>query len=331
MFPVSDTNRPADMAGLTGIGRIYQDQRNACLKCLVAQEFSELVEGPTINPSSSISPGLLVNILSNSCKILQSYLSRDILSSDYNSLADFMVNLSLIPALLSRQPLLKLSTSSSRASCAFRSFLLENSSHGLIMFLNTIDRLAAKLLAFRGYCDIGNAKVDTKNFVGLNFFGRFALGLNIDVILIPLLTECRTRWLGAFEPTYLIVSVDQLNSLPRSEKGKTYRFVLLSEGKDPGVIVDTGRLKILDNRMVFQSGLTVGGNTVDRSDCEIGRETELVPDVLVNHVVNHYTVSKVLRHGLIDPVTSISKHLQGIIYLGYLFRRWGELTYCGQY
>lgn len=330
MFPVTRTASATNMAGLARIGWVYQNERNTSLKGLIAQELSELIEGPTVNPSALVLPNFLVNILSDARKIFQSYLGRDLLSSGYNGFADFMVNLSLISALLSRQPFLKLSTSSSRTSSAFGSFLLENRSHRSIMVLDPLNGLAAKLLAFRSYGDVSNSKIDAKNLIGLDRLRCFALGLDVDVILRAFFAERCTCGPRTSEPVSLEVSENQLNSLSGSEKGKTDRFILLSECKDPSIIVDAGRLKALDGRVVFQSGLTVGSNTVDCSDGKIGRETELRPDVPVNHVVNYHAVSKVLRHVLIDPVTSICERLQGILHLRYLLRRWGQLAYCSQ-
>jgi hypothetical protein len=330
MFSVTRPDGTADVTSLTGIGRIHENERDSGLKSFVAQELSELIESPAVNPSPLVLPGLLVNILADTRKVFQSYLSRDLLSSGHNGFADFMVDLSMVSALLSRQPFLKLSAPSPRASSAFRSFLLENSTHRLIVFLNLFNRLAAKLLAFRGNGDIRGAKIHSDHFVGLDLLRSFAFGLDIDVILRSFLTKRCTCGLGVSEPVSLKITEDKLNSLPGSEKGETNRFIFLPEGKDPGVIVDAGRFEVLDGRMVFQSGLAVTRNPVDGSDSEISRETELRPDILVNHVVNFNAVSHYIRHSPIDPVTSISERLQGILYLGDLFRRRSQLTYCGQ-
>jgi len=331
MFPVTRSDSAADMAGLTGIGRIDQHERDAGLKCLVAQKHSELIESPTVNPSTLILPSLLVNTLADARKILQSYLSRNLLSSGHNRFADFMVNLFLISALLARQSLLKLSASSSRASCTFHGFLLEGSSHRSVMGLDLLDRLAAKLLAFRGHRNIGDTKIYPQNRISPDLFRRFTLDLNIDVILRSFFAERSTCGLGTFEAIFLVVSGNQLNPLPGSEKGKADGFVLLSEGKDPGIVVDTGRLKVLDGRTVFQGGLAISCNPIDGSDGKIGGEAELRPDILVNHVVDYHAVSKVLGHVPIDPVTSIGERLQGILYLGYLFECWIQLANRGQY
>lgn len=330
MFPISSTDRATCVTGLASTGRIYENQRDTSLQRFIAQKLSELIEGPTINPSALVLPNFLVNILSDTRKILKGYLSRDLLSSGHNCFADFMVNLSLISALLSRQQFLELSASSSGASCAFGSFLLENSTHRLIVFLNALDSLAAKLLTLRCHSDVSNSKIHTENLIGLDLHRNLALSLNIDVILRAFLAERRTGGLGTSEPSSLMVSENQLYSLSGSEEGKTDGFVFLSEGKYPGIVVDAGRFKVLDGGVVFKGSLTVGGNAINSSDSKISRQAELRPDVLVNYVVNYHTISKVFGDFLIDPVASISKHLQGILYLGYLLRRWSQPAYCSQ-
>lgn len=147
MLPISRPDRATDMAGLTCIGRIYKNERDSSLKSLVCQKLSELVEGPTVNPSPLVLSGLLVNILSDVRKVFQSYLSRDLLRPGHYGFADFVVYLSLIACFFARQSLLKLSTPSSRAPCTFHGFLLENSTHRCIMVLDQLNGLSAKILA----------------------------------------------------------------------------------------------------------------------------------------------------------------------------------------
>lgn len=330
MFPITISDSTTNMACLAGIGRIYENQGDTCLQSLVTQELPELIEGPTINLSTLVLPNFLVNIFSDTSKIFQSYLSRNLLSSGHNCLTDFVVDRSLISALLARQSLLKLSASSSRASCTLRGFLLENSTHRGVMVFDLLNGLAAKLLTLRCHSDVSNAKIHTQNLIGLDLWRNLVLSLNIDVILRSFLAECRTGGLGTSEPVSLKVSEEKLDPLSGSEEGKTNLFVFLSEGEDPGIIVDTGRFKTLDGRMVLQSGLSVSRDSVDCSDSKIGRQTELRPDVLVNYVVNCHAISKVLRYVLVDPVTSISERLQGILYLGYLLRCWSQLAYSSQ-
>ncbi len=331
MFPISDSPFSANVACLTGIGRVNQNQGYADLKSFVGQEFPELIESPTIDSPTLILPCLLTNIVSDSLKILKSNFSMDLPCSGHYGFADFMVNLSLVAALLSRKSLLKLATSASGTSCTFGSFLLKNCSHRLIVFLDFLNSLPAKLLTLRSYSNIGNTKINTKNLIGLDRLRGFIFGLNIDVALRAFLAKRGTGRLGTSEHIPLIVTKNQLDPLPGSQEGYTNLLVLLSEGKDPSIVVDAGRFKVLDNRIVEHSSLAITSNPVDSSDHEVSRQPELRPDILVNKVVDHHAISQICRYGLIDPVTSISKSLQSVLYLGYLI--WGrcKLATCGQY
>jgi hypothetical protein len=331
MFPVADTALTADMASLAGIGRINQNQRYTSLKSLIAQKFSELIECPTIDTPSLVSPYFLVNILSDPLKIFQSYLSWDLLGSGHNCFADFMVNLSLIAALLSRKSLLKLSASSPRTSCTFGSFLLENCSHRMIVFLDLLNGLPAKLLTFRSYSDICNTKINAKNLIGMGRFRGFALGLDVDVILRSFLAERCAGWYSSLKSIPLEVSEDQLDSLTGSEKSKANRFILLSEGENSRIIIDTGGFKDLDDRIILHSSFAVASNPIDGPNSEVSRQTKHRPDIPVNNMVKFNAIPNDSRNGLIDPITSIGKSLQSILYLGDLVGGRGHLATCGQY
>ena len=330
MFPVSDTELTTYMAGFGCIGRINQDQGDTSLLSLVCQEFSELIESPPIDSSSLSLPGFLVDIISDTRKVFQSYLCRYLLRPCYNCFTDFMVNLSLIAALLSRKSLLEFPTSSPRTPCTFGSFLLENSAHGLIMFLDFLDSLAAKHLTFGSYSDIRNTKIHSKNLVGLDLRRSNALGLDIDVILRSFFAERSTCRFEASEPVSLVVSENKLDSLPGSEEGKADRFIPLPEGKDPSVIVNAGGLEVLDRGTGLTGSLTIASNPIDSSDGEVSRQTELGPDIPVNNVVQFNAISNDSRNSLIDPIASIGKRLQSIIYLGYLVWSRCHLATCGQ-
>lgn len=163
----------------------------------------------------------------------------------------------------------------------------------------------------------------------MDLFRCFALDLDIDVILGPLLTERSTGWLGTSEPILLIVSENQLDPLPGSEKGKADGFIFLSEGKDPGIVIDTCGLKVLDGGVVFQSGLAIGSNPADCSNCQIRRETKFSPNVLIDKTLDTNLVTKLSRRILVNPVASISKSFQSVFYLGCLGVGWIQLALNG--
>ena len=69
MFPVTDSSRTANMAGLASVSRINQNQGYPDSQSLVGQELSKLVESPTVNPSSLVPSNLLINIVSDTFQV----------------------------------------------------------------------------------------------------------------------------------------------------------------------------------------------------------------------------------------------------------------------
>ncbi|HJZ48852.1 MAG TPA: hypothetical protein VKE41_16855, partial [Roseiflexaceae bacterium] len=144
---------PTGATGATGIARIDQDHAHARSLCLVAEEQSQLVEGPTralpsLRPSNRCS-------LPNPFQVFERECLTVVFSLTHKSLADFVVDLALKMRLFARE------LTQAPASAA-RIRLLQSLTVLKASFTYLSDLRAAVLLTIRVDGKINQTKIDAK-------------------------------------------------------------------------------------------------------------------------------------------------------------------------
>ncbi len=328
---LSVTDVVANMACLAGVGRVYKDQLDTRFLTLVGQKLAQLIKRPTIaTPTLRFRSWHLVGALSDPSQVFQRNTLVGLLGLLHKSIADGVVAPSLKASFSSCQPFQQLATSPSRTACALGSFFLERRSKLSKMVSDFAYVMSTVGASVRGYCNICPAQINSDRVGRFLLWRRLTFHLYVDVVAaIFALTQCCAGWLAAFEESSLVVADQQVKPLPTTQQSQANSPVFLPKRKDPSIVVNTGRSKLLDRLSIFLSCLAVSSHTVNGPDSEVGRQAKSGPHISINQSLDSQIAGQFGVNSLVNPFTSICKSLQRLIDLsGDLIRNFELASNC---
>ncbi len=164
--PPSDMQAPA--AHLARVGRIDQNQRDACVYALVGDVSTQLIESPTVGPSPfGLAARLRVRAFPDPGQILQGDGAPGGCSRLDQTVTDGVVDLLLETSLASRQPLQRLPHAAAGTACAFRDDGLTTLPIARVAVTHGCDLCPTEAVAVAADGDIRSSQVHTQDTVCL--------------------------------------------------------------------------------------------------------------------------------------------------------------------
>ncbi len=308
----SDSQMVALMASLRRVSRWHCNNFNAVLDAFIFQEITQLVERPTVRPSSFCQrASLLVGTFSNARQVLNGNNRGRRQGILDNVFADVMVEPGLIASFFPRQPLQQSPASSARTACAFRGLALNRLSCFGVFVSNLLNGFAVPFLPLARYCNVSASKVNANHVVRFSRFWRFVFELDVDVVLpVSVLAQLSRGWRSTFEFTLLIVAKAQLNALTATQQGQADGPILFSKRKDAGIIICTRWTESLDGLPFELGSLTISSNPSAYSNRLIGAQSKLFSQGLIHQTLNRGFACHRWFDSLIGVVATIRKRVK---------------------
>jgi hypothetical protein len=333
LLTLSLTNAVAAVAGLTCVGWIYQHQGNTRTHTFVSQELAQLVERPTVGTSAfCLASWLLVRAFSNACQLFDSNTPAIGFGLFDESVTNGVIDVGLEPSFPARQPLLKLPHPSASTSCAFRSFVLKLRSLFGALVSEICQLLSTELFSLGSVCNIRAAKIYSQTFSHFFQLRRCGLDLNIDVVgAIFALGKRGRSWFRFRKQVPLVVANrhrDLFASIQQDQPNNPFFGI---EAKDLGIIINTCGCKTLNRSALHLGCLTVGTDTGNGTNRQIGRKAKECAAVIVNKRLHRCLIRQLLRRAGVNPSAGIRKCFECCVNLQGLFSRWVKLARYRQY
>lgn len=309
----------ATMTGLRGIGRIDEDDRHTSGQRLVGDELPQLVEAPAMVP---VTPRLAASSsLADTFQVFQSNGSVCLSGLVDDAAADDVVDVCGVLPFAARQPLQEFVG----GSCAFA---LHGSPYFRVVVAESVHLRCFMNSAIALDSNPALAKIDTEDALSLDGIRRWFADLDVQEVT-PILAldqrgRCRALPLESFA-----LSLPDLAGQPLSgvEQGQGESPIAFTEGKDPGIVVDTGRVERRVDLVLDLEGSTDAANGPYG---QVSGQTEQLPHFLVAGVLKDHLVRRLFTPGDFgDVVAGRSERLKSGIDFRSLFRCRVELTHDG--
>lgn len=310
----------ADVAGLAGVARVHRYNFYAFLNPFVFQERPKLIERPRIRTSAlGFVSRELVGSVSNARQILNRNNGALRLGGFDDSLANVVVQPSLIALLSSRQPFQDIPHPTARGSCAFRDFCLERRSDLGKLISGALNRFTVPLLSVRSHGNISTSKIHPDNVIRLYWFRRFVFQLDMDVVLpVTVFTQLSRSRFTSFQLASLVVASINLDVFPAINQCQAYRPIFLTKREDSGIVICRCRLKRLDGLVLLLGSLAICSHTSAGSYSLIRTQLELLAQILIDLCLNRGLAGNNRFNSLIGIVAPIRERLQQSIDFRYL-------------
>ena len=318
------SNMQASIAGLACVPRRDGYYFNTRLNTLVLKKLSKLIKCPRVRASTlCFMARLLIGSISNARQVFNS----DKATRLHRILNDCSTNRVVQPRLISslppRQPFQDISNSSSSSSCAFRDFCLERSSDLGKPISGFSYSSPIPFVPITGYSDVPSPKIDTNNVFGLNRIWRIILKLNVDVVLaVTVFAQLGRCWRSTFKLSSLVVSRSNFDVFPTIEECQANCPVFFSKRENPGVIVRTSWLEVLNKSALEFGCFSISANSCTDPNGLIGTQSKLLSQGLIHQVLNSCLTGYRNFDALICIVAAISKGFEQFFYFENLLRGW---------
>lgn len=204
-----------------------------------------------------------------------------------DALTDGVVFCRLETSLPARQPLQDRATTASRRPCALRSFLLERTPNSMMTIADDLAQIARPFTIVRCVQNINAAHIAADPIGRDNGIGAFDLDLNIEKEH-RLSTGALHRELGRSDAALarmpskllsLVISKRERDASPSADNRQAGRLAI--ETENAFVVLHGPIAIVIDCSGGRFCSLSIGGNTGDCSDCEIGGKAEAFANDLV--------------------------------------------------
>lgn len=203
-------------ASPAGVSRIDRDQRDTVELGLVFEKRSELTERPTAHPGTLLAPEPSPS--ANSSQVLDCDSASGAFGIGNDLFADYVILMPLEPGLtIAESPH---GPASVPASPAFETVvhpLAHRPTNAMVLASHLLDRLSADSLSVAGSGDVGDSKIDPKEF--MNFNRRVFCQINGAVkVELPVAVNKVTLALDAVETLALVFAVNHRDNLTAGER-----------------------------------------------------------------------------------------------------------------
>jgi hypothetical protein len=323
------TEMQTTVTHLGGIRGRQQDDQHRGQRRFVVDKGPQLVERPTIASAAFVwASRLLIGPLAYPRQILQRQQGLLLGCFGDQCFADDVVRLSLKPFLAPRQPCQELTATPPGTPGAFRGFLLECRPQATVAITYPRDVVARPGLPRTRMGNVASSQIDPNGCVrGVRSVdGEVQLDMH-GVRTIRMLTQLGGFRCGAFQLPTLIVPWRQRQPFPAMQQRETDRHIAFAKTEDAGIVLNTGRAKLLHGMAGFMRRFAVHGDTANSLNGEICRQAKLAPHVVIDHRLHPVFVADVRWQRRMDVGTRIGKARQRLIQPLRLLVSWLESAY----
>jgi len=318
---------------LTRIGRRNQEHQHHSESGFVVDKLPQLVERPGI-ASVALVPAswVLVGALPNPGQIFQDQHGLLLACFGHERFTDDVVGMPLKPFFTPRQPLQELTAAPPRAPRAFRGFLLEGCTYAAMAITHPRYVITSPGLARTGVGNVTPSQVDADRLI----WERRGIDRQVELDMhgvgaISALTELGCLRRRTLQFAALVVAGSQRQSFPAMQQGQAHGHIPFTKAKDTGVVLNTGRAKLLHRTAGLMRGFAIHCHTPNSLDGEVGRQLEAIPHVVVDQRLHAVFVANVGRQGRMDIGARFRKAHQRCIKLFRLLISWLEFANQCQY
>ena len=269
-FALPCANVEATMAGFGSVGGVDQYQFYAVPDGLVGKELAQLVEGPRVSLTSLLRPPHL-DPLPDARQILQGQRVTAGFGIPDEPITDGVVEPPLKAPFPARQPLLELPASAPTRPCALRGIVLGRRPNLGEFVPEPVERVSTERLALAGHGDIPPTQVDADHLVTLGGWRWDGLHLDMEIVVtVGPLDERGTGGRLPFEQAPLVVADAEVEPAAFMQQPQANGPVFFPEGKDPAIIIDTGRPEPFDHPALGLGRLAVACHSGNGPGRQVG-------------------------------------------------------------
>jgi DNA-binding HxlR family transcriptional regulator len=310
--PFDGVNVQTLVAGLAGVGRIDPHNLYSSAQSFVVNKQSQLVERPTIRPSTlSFFAGLLIRAFTDARQVFQRNAGLFELGGLNKTFRDVVIQPGLKSTLKTRQPLQQFTHSTACTACALTGFVLELRSQAGIVVTHFVDALSFPGLSIGSMSNVSASQIYAQNILACLRLWRLGLQTNLEIIGTILSLNQRGRFgVRAFERPDLVVANCQFKPLTTLNRGQRNRPVFLPKREDSSVVGDKANLERFHWTVLLFGNFTRACNPPANLLSQITRQTKTSANLVIAKRLQLYRIGYLLWRVLVDPVQRLPKSVK---------------------
>ncbi len=294
------------------VSRINQHQSDSSSQTFVSQKLPQLIEAPAIASTSlSLVSRLGVCPVTDASQVFKCYPDFSHLSLLDNAVTDSVVQPSLKPSLLTRQPLQEFSAPAPTTSCAFTGFLLKILSQLSVVISYPVNRFSIPAISCTRVSNISPAQIYTQTLVHSLRLWWLRFNLHLDVVIpIRPLKQRGTGRVFSCQQMPLIITNQQRELMSIVQQGNSDRPSILPKSEDSSIIPSASWLKLFDWKFFSFSSLPITSNAQDSLTNQVSWQSKGLFCQMIYLFVNSKPACYLGVNCLVNPVTTVSKSLK---------------------